>query len=334
MVIENRATLGAPFIKGMTAKVAEISSQADQAYSLGINSALGVENNTYTKLFKDKTSNNAQETMTSITGTGYLTLTPEGSNYAMDSRTSGYETQYKFFNYTNGIEITKLNRDDMIVEPKLDALRSLLVSVKMTMDKHAFDLFNYAFTAQASLPTHLTYYGDGVPFCSTLHPKKVAGSTQSNADANGLVLSHTNISTLRQQLRRQVDERGLPSNVGSGKLILLVPDALEELAVVTTKTTKRPNSANNDINIFDGNVTVISTKWINSQNGGSDTQFFLIDSMQSPCIFYNRQGIETDVWMDNRNKNLITDVSCRYQVGNKDFRGVVGSKGNASAYSS
>ena len=58
-----------------------------------------------------------------------------------------------------------------------------------------------------------------------------------------------------------------------------VSDALEETAVRLTNGRLRPSTANNDINVWDGIVTVISTKWINSQNGGSDTQWFLIDSM-------------------------------------------------------
>jgi hypothetical protein len=121
-------------------------------------------------------------------------------------------------------------------------------------------------------------------------------------------------------------------NVGSGRIILLVPDSLEKNAMVIAKSTKRSNTANNDLNIYDGFVTVISTKWINSQNGGSDTQWFLIDSMYSPAIFYKRRGIKTSVYMDNKNKNTIYDISARWQVGNKNWRGVWGSLGDGVAY--
>jgi hypothetical protein len=121
--------------------------------------------------------------------------------------------------------------------------------------------------------------------------------------------------------------------IGSGRLILLVPDSLESTAQIITKSTKRSSTANNDLNIYDGFVTVISTKWINSQNGGSDTAWFLIDSMYSPFIFYKRRGIQTSVYMDNKNKNTIYDISARWQVGNKSWRGVWGSLGDNATFS-
>jgi hypothetical protein len=80
-------------------------------------------------------------------------------------------------------------------------------------------------------------------------------------------------------------------------------------------------------------MPVMSTKWINSQNGGSDTAWFLIDTMYSPTIFYERRGIRSSVYVDNANKDTIYDASARWQVGNKDWRGIVGSKGDGAAYS-
>lgn len=52
--VETRATWGDGWIKGLAAKFAEVENQADQSYSLGIDSALGVETNKATRLFKEK----------------------------------------------------------------------------------------------------------------------------------------------------------------------------------------------------------------------------------------------------------------------------------------
>jgi hypothetical protein len=335
--IENRSTLGDKFIKGISAKVFDIKNQADQAYSLAFDSALGVENNTFTKLFKTEKSNKARETIASKTGVGYATDTQEGSDFAMDSRVSGYETQFNFRKLTNGITITLENREDRIVDSKLDELRDLLVGFKQTINRDAFSIFNNAFTAQASLPNILTYYGDGVPACSTLHPIKATTSsntTQSNASDTSLALSEINLETGRTAIRRQTDDKDLPMNIGSGKLILVVPDSLEKAAQIYTKGTLRPSTANNDINIYDGIMTVISSKWINSQNGGSDSAWFLVDSMKSPLVYFNRKGITTDTYKVDANKSTVVDAYTRYQVGNTDFRGLWGSKGDGTAYSS
>jgi hypothetical protein len=336
MNVELRSSWGESWIKGTGAKFVEAYNQAEMAYSLGIESALGVEANKATALFKQKKSDKAEETLTSKTGVGYPRLTDEGEDYAMDSRLPGYKTVFKFIKKTNGVEITEEFKDDRDKElqDKFDEARDLHIGFKMEFDRSAFSVLNYAFTAQASLPSDITYYSDGKPLCSTGHPRKDGGTAQSNASATGLPLSETNLEVAKQAIRRQLDDRGMPMAIGSGRLMLIVPDSLEKTAYILTNSTKRPSTANNDINIYDGTVTVVSTKWINSQNGGSDTQWFLVDSLYSPFIFYQRQGVKSRVYVDNKNKNTIYDVSARWQVGFKNWRGVWGSKGDNAAYSS
>lgn len=335
MAVETRATWGDAWIKGYAAKFAEVENQADSAYSLGIDSALGVEANTYTRLFKSKTSDKAQERMASKSGTGQPILTSEGEDFAVDNRNPGYLTVFSFIKKTLSIEVTLEERNDREndLEDKFNEARDLKISMMMDYDRTAFSIFNYAFTAQASLPTTLTFYSDGVPLCSTIHPLKVTGGTHSNASATGIPLTETNLEVARQALRRQLDDRGLPMDIGSNRLVLLVPDSLEKTAQIITKSTKRSGTANNDLNIYDGIMTVISTKWINSQQtAGSDTAWFLIDSMKSPFIFYKREDMVTSTYLDNKNKNLIHDIYARWQVGNRTWRGVWGSKGDNAAY--
>jgi len=335
MTVETRATWGEGYIKGMGARFAEVENQASQAYSLGINSALGIEANKFTRLFKEKTSDKAVERTTNKTGVSYPTLTTEGQDYASDSRIPGYETVWKFIKKTNSVEITEEEKEDQEndLSDKMSAAYDLNVSYMMEFDRSAFSIFNYAFTAQASLPADLTFYSDGVPMCSTLHPRKDgSSSTQSNASATSIPLTEPNLKVAKQALRRQLDDRGLPMAIGSGKLILVVPDSLEDTAQIIAKSKLRSGTGNNDLNIYDGVITVISTKWINSQNGGSDTAWFLVDSMFSPLIFWSRRGIRTSVYVDPKNKNTVYDISARWIVGNKSWRGVWGSKGTSAAY--
>ena len=252
-VIENRGTLGDKFVKGLSAKVKDIQLQVDQAYTNEITSALGVEKNKNTALFKHVKTDQARETYTGLTGIGYLQETAEGEDYKSDSRVSTYETQFNPKKKTTGITITEEDMDDRIVDRKLDEIFTIITSAKMTQDKDAWDFFNKGFTAQASLPEHLTFYGDGVPAFSTKHPfkdSKSTNTTQSNASGSGIVLSDTNLETGRTALRRQTDDRDLPSAIGSGKLMLIVPDALEKQAVTICKSMLRSNTANNDMNIY------------------------------------------------------------------------------------
>ena len=336
-VIETRSTLGDKFIKGLSAKVFELKNQVDQAYVMPFASALGVENNSMTGLFKMKNTDQAREVVTGKSGVGEGALTAEGADYASDSRVSTYETEFRPSKRTNGITITEEDREDRIVDRKLDQAKDLMVGHKMDIVQDAFSLFNKSFTAQASLASQfLTYYGDAKPLCSTLHPLKDSinsTTTQSNASATGIALTETNLETGRTAVRRQLGDRGRPMNIGSGGLILLVPDSLEKQAIITTRGTKRPNTANNDINIYDGIITVISTKWINAQNGGSDTQWFLIDGQSSPVWFMERNASRIRSYLTDSNKNFTVDIMSRYQIGNVDFRGVWGSKGDGAGYS-
>jgi phage major head subunit gpT-like protein len=337
--METRATWGAGWIAGLGAKVMQAENQADNAYSMAINSALGLENNTYTRLFKDRKTSQARETMVTKTGVGYFTETSEGSDYAADTRSAGYVVQWNPIKKTSSIEITEEDAEDRDrdVADKMDEVTDLKVAYMMTADRDAFSLFNYAYTAQASLPNQLTFYADGKPVCSVAHPilaSTTSNSTQSNASSTGITLTETNLETGRQALRRQNDDKDLPMNIGSGRIVLLVPDALEKTAAIIAKSNLRSGTANNDMNIYDGFVTVISTKWINSQQtSGSDTAWFLIDSLHSPAIFLSRRGFKSSIWVDNKNKNVVYDASFRYQVGNKDWRGIWGSKGDGGAYS-
>jgi len=335
--IETRGQLGPSFVKGLAAKLFDIQNQADMAYSLGINDAKGVEANNMTDLFKQEKSDQARETIAGKTGVGYLELTNEGEDYKSDSRASTYETQFNFIKKTKTITITEEDMEDRIVNSKLSETRDLLVGGMMTKDKDAFSIFNFAFTAPASLPAHLTFYGDGVPMCSTLHPvKEVAGTTQSNASATSIPLTEQNLEIAKTALRRQTDDRGLPMNIGSGRLMLVVPDSLQKQAEIITQSKLRPNTGNNDINVYDGpSMSMLATKWINSQNGGSDTAWFLVDTMHSPLVFFDRRPLSLGTpYLTDSNKNVSYDISARYQVGNRDFRGIWGSKGDSTSYSS
>ena len=334
MVIETRATLGDKFIKGLAADLYDVKSQADDAYALAMDSALGVEANQMTRIWREKKSSQARETIAGKSGTGYMTDTSEGEDYASDSRIATYETQFNFRKLTNSITITEEDIEDRIVDQRLDEARDLFFFFNMTMNRDAFNVLNKAFTAQASLPDILTYYGDGKPLASTLHPIKGTGGTQSNASATSLPLTEVNLETARTALRNQLDDRGLPSSYGSGRLALIVPVELEKQAVIITNGKLRPNTANNDINVYDGTVTVISSKWLNTANGGLDTQWALVDTMKSPLIFFTRRPLSIGApYLTNSNKNVTTDVSARYQVGNDDFRGLYASKGDGSTYS-
>lgn len=336
---QTRATWGDGFIKGVAAEFYDVENQAEKGYSQAFSSALGIENNNQNSLFKQKSSDKAEETIAQMSGFNYPELTSEGENYKGDTRKPGYQTKYQFIQKTKSVEFTKIFYDDRNgnLESKFDEAKNLKLSFMLEYDRSAFSIFNYAFTAQASLPADLTYFADGKPMCSIAHPLADSESdTDSNASATGMPLSEVNLETAKTELREQTDDRGLPMSIGSGKLILLVPHTLEKTAQIIANSTLRSGTANNDMNIYDGTITVISTKWISNSISGNDygdTNWFLIDSLFSPFCFFMRENYVADNYIDKKNKNFVHDISSRWIVGNDSWRGVWGSKGDGVAYS-
>jgi len=332
-VIESRATWG-DLVKGLSAEFAEVFNQSMESYSLALNDAVATPGNKATSLFKMRTSDKAEEKTVVKTGTGYLQYTSDGDDYYQDSRMPAYKTEYVFKKFTNSVTVTEEALADKAYSDKLDEFADLTVSGKETMDKLGFGVMNYGFTAQASIPqaVAISMYGDALPLCSIKHTRKDGGSSQSNASSTGIVLSETNLETARLALMNQLDDRGKPMRVGTNKLILLVPPALEKTAVVATRGDKRSGTANNDINIYDGLMTTIVSQWISSSHGGSDTAWFLIDPRVAKLIFWLRKGLGTSRYIDNGNKNVTFDISARWTQGWSDWRGLWGSLGDGAAY--
>lgn len=332
--IETRGYWG-DLIKGVSAKFANVFNEAKESYSLALNDLVATPGNKMTAIFKMDSTEKARERYVTKAGLGYLTNTPEGAAFAQDARVPGYITNITPQKYTSGVTLTLEAMQDQDYQAALDEFADLTVSAQETKDKLALQLFNYGFTAAASVPPDYAIYGDAKPLFSTIHPLAGSSSTVSNASSTGLVLNEANLETARLAMQNQLDDRGKPMRVGTGKLVLLVPPALEKTAVIITKGEKRSGTANNDINIYDGLFTVVASQYISAVfSGGSDTAWYIIDPRVAKLSFVMRKDLTTSRYIDNRTKDTTFDIYGRWQVCAGDFRGLWGSKGDAVAYSS
>ncbi len=329
--METRSNWGAGFIAGLGAQLMEMENQADMAYALAGPDALGIAGSKMTAVFKDKTTQKARETIHGKTPIGKSTKTNEGQDYFLTDRQPTYETQLNPVKFTNGLEITLEDRDDRDanIANKMDEAKDMKVSYMQDINERGWSIFNYQFTAQASLPSHLSFYGDGVALSASNHPIKdsiTTTTTQSNTAT--VVYSETNLETGRQALLNQLDDRGRLGKWGNGAITQLLPPALEKTGIIVTKSTKRSGTGNNDMNIYDGIITTIVSKWLGSNgDGGSNTAWSLVDATNSPIIYLSREGYTPDTWVDRRNKNVIYDARARYIIGNKEWKGTWGSTG-------
>ena len=287
-----------------------------------------------TLLCKKITTNDQVVHFVQKTGMAYPTVFGEGAAIPADSRMLGYKTSMTPQYEGSSVTVTQRAIKDRDYNAQLDEFKDLGVTMMEKMDRDFFANFNNAFTAQSSLPSFQYGYGDGKPFCSTLHPRKDGGTVQSNASAAGITLTVDNLNTARNALLRQLDDRGKPVRVGSGKLILLVPVELETQAVEITKSIKRANTANNNVNVYDGVVTVVASKWLaESGTNGASTSWFLIDPSVAKLIFLLREGVQTHTATDANTLNKTFYGYGRWATGWTDWRGVWGTIGDGGVYS-
>ena len=327
---ENRATWGAGIIAGYGAKLLEFENQADEAYAIA--NPMGVEANKSTSIFKEKSTKKGRETINGKTTVNKFALTEEREDYGNDDREPTYETQLNPKKFTQGITISEETEDDTDrdISDELSAGKDLKVSYMMTVNEHKWSVLNYGFTAQASLPDQLSFYGDGKALYASDHPiKNSVTSTTTQDNDSTIVFSETNLETGKLAVQNQLNDRGMLGAWGSGPMVLTVPIAIQKTAEIVTKSTKRSGTGNNDMNVYyDGRITLVTTKWLGATaTGGSDTAWQLTDSMRSPLIYLNRRGYTTNDWIDNYNKDFHRDASCRYIIGNKEFKGAWGSTG-------
>lgn len=142
--------------------------------------------------------------------------------------------------------------------------------------------------------------------------------TQSN-----LITGPLSDTTLKQAITRM---RSIKDN--GGKLIvfkpdiLIVPPALEWLAMELTKSAQKVGTADNDINTLAGRLKVFVYDYLTSE-----TAWYVMDSRKHGLKFYWR--VKPEFGKSNDSDNFVAKYNgrMRYAYGVSDWRGLVGSTG-------
>ena len=273
----------------------------------------------YSSIFHVMDSSVDVERDSSITGFSLLTQTAEGGPISYEDPIQMYDVSYVHLKYTKGFKVSEeLVEDDRynIINKKPKALAR---SARRTSEYLAAQVLNNAFSSGTG--------GDAKYLCSTAHPRADGGTAQSNASSTGVTLTETNLNTALLAMRGQLDDKGMKIGVKASKLI--VPPALEKTAQILTQSTLRSGTADNDYNYYRGIVDVISWDWLTSS-----TAWFLIDSSvhQLNWFWRIRPEFKQDSSFDTG--MALFKVRMRASRGWSDWRGVYGSKGDGSSYTS
>lgn len=273
----------------------------------------------FTSIFHVNDSSVDVERDSSITGFSLLTQTSEGSPISYEDPLQMYDVSYVHLKYTKGFKVSEeLVEDDRynVIKKKPQALAR---SARRTAEYLAATIFNNAFSSGTG--------GDAKYLCSTLHPCSDGGTAQSNASATGITLTEANLNTALLAMRSQLDDKGMKIGVKPTKIV--VPPALEKTARILIQSNLRSGTADNDVNIYKGILDIVSWDWLSSS-----TAWFLLDSSlhQLNWFWRIRPEFKQDTSFDTG--MALFKVRMRCSKGWSDWRGVWGSKGDGSAYSS
>jgi len=293
-----------------------------------INDAYEQVKTTYPTIFNVMTSDRAYEEDVTSTGLGKLVEAQEGGPTQYDDPLFGFKTRYTHRTWKRGFKVTKEMFDDDLYRLFKDMSGKLGTAAGRTIDSEAFSVFRNGFN------TAYTSYGDNKPLFSTAHTRADGGTAFSNASSTSIPLSEPNLETALVALREQRDDRGELISMADGKVLLLVPLALEKDAVEITGSALKSGTGNNDLNYYEGRVDVLSTRWIGATAGGSDSAWFLIVPGSHRLNIFKREEFSTMDEYDFDTDIMKMKGRMRFSYGWSDYRGVWGSQGTGAAYSS
>ena len=273
----------------------------------------------YSSIFHVNDSRVDVERDSAITGFSLLEQTTEGGAIQYEDPIQMYDVSYVHLKYTKGFKVSEeLVEDDRynIIKKKPAALAR---SCRRTAENLGAEVFNNAFSSGTG--------GDAKYLCSVSHPRADAGTAQSNASSTGITFTEANLNTALLATRGQLDDKGMKIGVKADTIV--VPPALEKTAHIILNSSLRSDTANNDVNYFKGMLKVVGWDWLSSS-----TAWFLLDSSVHQLNYFWR--VRPEFKQDNSFDTGMALYKARMRCsrGWSDWRGVWGSKGDGSAYSS
>lgn len=274
------------------------------------------------KIFKTANSNMAQERWSAMAYLPLAQLKTEGGPTAFDNNAGEfYAVNLVHAEVGLGYAITRKAVDDNLYKTQFQPSNlGLLNSFAQFEEINGASVLNNATSTTSAFQTG----GDGQALISTAHPTVQGGGiTIANRPAvdqdlgegsllNGMVAIRTNWR----------DNRGLKILGRAKKLI--IPPALEPIAVRLTKSDLRPGTGNNDVNAIQSVSGGIPEGYMVNDYLTSSFAWFLLTHNEG-LIRLTRKPFEVDMQVDFTTDNLLVKGYQRYAYGYYDFRAIYGS---------
>ena len=268
-------------------------------------------------IFKQDSADSSAVIMEVFKGSGYWDSRAEEQDVPAGTPRITNQITFSVTNYAKSIDIPKNFFDDNKHGAYEKMVTDMAEMARITRDKNAFAIFRNGFTT--------TLTADGVALFSDSHVT-ISGDTVDNLLTAALAETSLNdaIVALSEQKAQDGTIRGCTPTV------LLVPQKLYKLACALTDSQLRPQTANNDINVYSTKygIEVYTTPFLGAAAGGSDTAWFML--ARNHAIYrWVRQGLVTDLvdYKFQRNNSYIYKGEFREVVGAIDYVGAIASTG-------
>ena len=316
-------------LRGVRAEFAEVIDQAEKALRLYEgNVYLDVDNKIGPLFVEENASGYQRREYASLYGVDELEEIGELEDFPEGHIGIGYITSVEPYKYGRKISASweSVKRRDPKYQRALDATRRLRIGATITKYKHLFNIFNKAFTSQSSLPNYMFGYGDGAPLCGTHTLKN--GSTITNT-VTASDITPDAIESMVLKLQSMTDDEGNPMPMGGGRKALVVPPAKVKKAKEVLGTEREPYTNNNTINVwYNEEWYLISSPYLSSAYGGSDTAWFIVDMNNSPLVYVEFTPVTMEKpYYRPENMSFHWQIFAEWKVGWIDFRGIVGNQG-------
>jgi len=269
----------------------------------------------YDKIFTKHESKMALERTAEMRFLGLAQLKTEGGQTAFDnSAGERYIYNQEHTEIALGYAITRKAIDDNLYKTQfMPSNLGLIESFQQTKEIYGANILNTATTYNASIG------GDGKALVATDHP--IDGSTVSNSatvELNESTLLNAMIA-VRTNFK---DQAGLKVFARARKLI--VPTALEPVAIRLTKTELRPGTSDNDVNAIMMTSGGLPESYMVSDFLTSTSAWFLLTNIDG-LSYMERVKFESDMQVDFVTDNLLVKGYERYSFGYYNWRSIYGS---------
>lgn len=287
-----------PGLRGVTGKYEQIPTRWD-------------------KVFEKGDSNMALERTASMRYLGLARLKTEGGQTAFDNNAGErYVYNQEHNEIALGYAITRKAIDDNLYKSQFKPSNlGLMESFAQTKEIYAWNVLNTATTYNPAIG------GDGKALCATDHP--IDGGTVANRPATDVDLNEASLLNAMTTIPVTfLDNAGLKTFARARQLV--VPNALEPVAIRLTKTELRPGTADNDVNAILSTSGGLPEGYIVSEFLTSNFAWFLKTNIKG-LLYLSRVPFEMDMQVDFTTDNLLVKGYERYSFSYYDFRSLYGS---------